>query len=204
MPEPFVPNQEDSFQDFLRFANVSSLEKARNLPTDQVMDANDRQISAAPYGSYGFGPSIDRVFVTQDPKLLLSQGHFDESVKVIVGHNSNEGLLFTAPVTDNTSYLDFIRSIFPSARDAVIQHIANKLYPPVFDGSMGYTNQVGRTALTVGEATFVYNAFAMDRAYANETFAYLFNIFPALHAQDVAYTFYNQDVTWQGLPVLTM
>lgn len=115
---------------------------------------------------------------------------------VMVRHNLNEGLLFTAPVTDDAGYLDFIRSTFPSARDSIVAHIANEMYPPVFNGSMGYTDQVGRAALTVGEATVVCNTFAMDLAYNNETFAYLFDVFPGLHAQDVEYTFYNPDTTW--------
>lgn len=72
VPVLSIYEQEQRFQNFLHFANVSSLEEARNLPTDKVMDANDRQISAAPYGSYGFGLSVDGIFVTQDPKLLLS------------------------------------------------------------------------------------------------------------------------------------
>ncbi|KAH7129028.1 acetylcholinesterase [Dactylonectria macrodidyma] len=202
-PSPSTYTQERRFQDFLRFANVSSIEEARNLPTDQLMDANDRQIFASPYGSYGFGPSVDGIFVTQDPKLALSQGKFDASVRVMVGQNSNEGLLFTAPVTNDEQYLDFVRSNFPTAREDTIHHIANVLYPPVFDGSMGYQDQVGRAALTMGEGTFVCNAFAINNAYGNHS-SYLFDVFPGLHAQDVEYTFYNPDVVYPGIPVLTM
>ncbi|KAL2686755.1 hypothetical protein Neosp_004297 [[Neocosmospora] mangrovei] len=195
--------QEQRFQDFLRFANVSSLAEARDLPTGQLMDANDRQIFASPYGSYGFGPSVDGVFVTQDPKAALAQGHFDASVRIMVGQNSNEGLLFTPPITDDAQYLDFVRSNFPTARDDAIDHITNALYPPIFDGSRGYRDQVGRAALTMGEGTFVCNAYALNRAYGNHS-SYLFDVFPGLHAQDVEYTFYNPDVIYQGLPVLTM
>ncbi|KAI8725713.1 Carboxylic ester hydrolase [Fusarium sp. LHS14.1] len=195
--------QEQRFQDFLRFANVSSLAEARGLPTDQLMDANDRQIFASPYGSYGFGPSVDGVFVTQDPKAALAQGHFDASVRIMVGQNSNEGLLFTPPITDDAQYLDFVRSNFPTARDDAIDHITNTLYPPIFDGSRGYRDQVGRAALTMGEGTFVCNAYALDRAYGNRS-SYLFDVFPGLHAQDVEHTFYKPDVVYQGLPVLTM
>lgn len=202
-PSPSTYTQERRFQDFLRFANVSCLEEARNLPTDQLMDANDRQIFASPYGSYGFGPSVDGIFITQDPKLALSQGQFDASVRVMVGQNSNEGLLFTAPVTNNAEYLDFVRSNFPTAREDTIDHIANVLYPPVFDGSMGYQDQVGRAALTMGEGTFVCNAFALNSAYGSHS-SYLFDVFPGLHAQDVEYTFYNPDVVYPGIPVLTM
>ncbi|KAM5353345.1 hypothetical protein ACJZ2D_016752 [Fusarium nematophilum] len=202
-PIPSTYTQEQRFQEFLRFANVSSLAEARNLPTGQLMDANDRQIFASPYGSYGFGPSVDGVFVTQDPKAALAQGHFDASVRIMVGQNSNEGLLFTAPVTDDAQYLDFVRSNFPAARDDAIDHITNVLYPPVFDGSMGYRDQVGRAALTMGEGTFVCNAHALNGAYGNHA-SYLFDVFPGLHAQDVEYTFYNPDVVYPGLPVLTM
>lgn len=202
-PIPSTYTQEQRFQDFLRFANVSSLAEARDLSTDKLMDANDRQIFASPYGSYGFGPSVDGVFVTQDPKAALAQGHFDASVRIMVGQNSNEGLLFTPPVTDDEQYLDFVRSNFPAARDDAIDHITNTLYPPVFDGSRGYRDQVGRAALTMGEGTFVCNAYALNRAYGNHS-SYLFDVFPGLHAQDVEYTFYNPDVVYQGLPVLTM
>ena len=84
-PSPSTHTQEQKFQEFLRSANVNSLEEARNLPTDQLMDANDRQIFASPYGSYGFGPSVDEDFVRQDPKLALSQSQFDPSVRVMIG-----------------------------------------------------------------------------------------------------------------------
>ncbi|GME61741.1 acetylcholinesterase [Neofusicoccum parvum] len=202
VPYPSPYDQEERFQEFLRFANVGSLAEARNLSTEQVMNANAFQISASPYGSYGWGPTVDGNFVTQDPKLLLNHGQFDSSVNVMVGHNSDEGLLFTPPVTNNSGYLDFVRGNFPSARSSVVDYIANTLYPPVFDGSMGYRDQVGRAALTIGEAGFACNAFAMNRAY-NETYSYLFDVFPGLHAQDVSYTFYNADTTWSGLSVLT-
>lgn len=195
--------QEERLQEFLRFANVSSIAEARDLSTNQLMDANDAQIFASPYGSYGFGPSVDGDYVMQDPKVALSQGHFDTSVKIMVGQNSNEGLLFTAPITNDAQYLDFIRNNFPTADEDVISHIANDLYPSVFDGSMGYEDHVGRAALTMGEGIFVCNAFALNNAYGSHP-SYLFNVFPGLHAQDVEHTFYNPGVAFPGLPLLTM
>lgn len=85
--------QEQRIQDLLRFENVSSLEEARDLRTDQLMDANDAQIFASPYGIYGFGPSVDRDCFTHDPKMALIQG-----------------LLFTAPTINYAQDLDFIRN----------------------------------------------------------------------------------------------
>lgn len=202
-PMQSMATQEQRVHDFLRFANVSSIAEARDLPPEQLMAANDAQIFASPYGSYGFGPSIDGDYVTQDPKVALSQGQFDTSVRIMVGQNSNEGLLFTAPVTSDAQYLDFIRASFPTAGEDAISHIANELYPSVFDGSMGYKDQVGRAALTAGEGTFVCNAFALNSAYGSHS-SYLFNVFPGLHAQDVEHTFYNPGVAYPGLPLLTM
>lgn len=196
-------SQEQRLHEFLQFANVSSLAEARDLPSEQLMDANDAQISSSPYGSYGFGPSVDGKYVTEDPKVALSQGRFDHSVKIMVGQNSNEGLLLTAPINNDAQYLDFIRANFPTARADAIDHIANELYPSVFDGSMGYEDQTGRAALTMGEGTFLCNAFALNSAYGSHS-SYLFNVFPGLHAQDNEYTFYNPCVAYPGLPVLTM
>ena len=118
----------------------------------------------------------------------------------MVGHNADEGLLVTPPLRENAEYVNFIRGYFPGIQDPVLDHIANVIYPPIFNGSMPYVDQTGRAALTVSEGTFVANTFAMNRAYGNKTFAYLFDIFPALHVQDVEYTFYNPDVSWQGFP----
>lgn len=194
---------EPRVHDFLRFANVSSIAEARDLPTDQLMDAHDAQIFASSHGSYGFGPSVDGEYVAQDPKVALSQGQFDTSVRIMVGQNSNEGLPFTAPITSDAQYLDFIRTNFPTASEDAISHIANDLYLPVFEGSMGYRDQLGRAALTMGEGTFVCSAFALNRAYGNHS-SYLFDVFPGLHAQDVEHTFYNPDVAYPGLALLTM
>ncbi|EQB56328.1 hypothetical protein CGLO_03680 [Colletotrichum gloeosporioides Cg-14] len=194
--------QEQRTLNFLRNANVSTFEELRQLPTDRLMDANDAQIFSSPYGSYGFGPSVDGDFVTQDPKAALSQGLFDTSVRVMIGQNSNEGLLFTAPIHTDAEYLGFVRNNFPTAREEAIDQIANELYPAIFDGSKGYTDQVGRAALTMGEGTFVCNAHALNQAYGNHS-SYLFDMFPGLHAQDVEYTFYNPGVPYPALPVLT-
>lgn len=144
---------EQSVQDFLRLANASSISEARDLPTEKLMAANDAVIFASPYGTNGFGVSVDGEYVTEDPKVALSQGRFDTSVKIMVGQNSNEGLVSTPPVTNDAQYLDFIRDIFPTAGEAAISHIANDIYPPVFDGSIGYKDQVGRAALAMGEGT---------------------------------------------------
>lgn len=67
------------------------------------------------------------------------------------------------------------------------------LYPPVFDGTQaqGYTNQIARSAALTSELVFTCNTFYLNDAYDNNTYAYYFTVPPALHGQDVAYTYYN-------------
>lgn len=72
-----------------------------------------------------------------------------------MGHNANEGLLFTNPAVTNNSALSADLSIgFPGINPAVKAYILNVLYPPVFDGSLGYRDTIGRTDLIISESTF--------------------------------------------------
>ncbi len=132
------------------------------------------------------------MFAPALPGELLAEGGFDKSVKVMVGHNAEEGLAFTAPyITNNTAYEDFVRGLLPSISPSVLSYISNVLYPPVFNGSLPYSNHFTRAAFTLSEGSFTCNTNFLNRAYGNNTFAYQFSVPPALHGQDVPYTFYN-------------
>lgn len=39
--------------------------------------------------------------------------------------------------------------------------------------------------------SFTCNTFYLDKAYFNQTYSYFFAVPPALHGQDIAYTYYN-------------
>lgn len=104
--------------------------------------------------------------------------------------------MFTSPfVQNNTAFRQFVLNALPTLRawPSVLSYVTNTLYPPVFDGSqaMNYTNQIGRAAALVSEAVFTCNTFYLNKAFKNETYAYYFSIPPALHGQDIAYTYYN-------------
>jgi carboxylesterase type B len=38
---------------------------------------------------------------------------------------------------------------------------------------------------------FTCNTFWLDKAFNNQTYSYLFSVYPGLHGQDVPYTYYN-------------
>jgi len=188
--------QETNFQTFLALANATSLEEARQLPSQALIIANIKQVGNSSYGGYTFGPVVDGSFAPALPGQLLARGQFDQNVKVMVGHNADEGLLFTSPfVTDQATYAAALQSTFPDASPSIINYIDSVLYPPDYSGAYGYTDIVQRTALTIAEYVFTCNTFYLDLALNNQTYAYQFSIPPALHGGDVPYTFYNDGGT---------
>lgn len=135
-----------------------------------------------------------------------------------------QGILFTSPFIQNNA--DFRQSILTdlptlSGLPRVLRYITNKLYPPIFDGSqaMGYTNQIARAAALTSELygilirplecfyanskrrVFTCNTFYLDKAYGNNTYAYLFSIPPAIHGEDVMYTYYNGPNSQVATPI---
>ena len=90
--QPIVSNQqqERQFATFLSLLNVTTLEEARQLPSSVLQQANAMQVGASTYGVFTYGPSVDGDFVPDLPGLLLLHGQFDKSLRVMVGHNSNE------------------------------------------------------------------------------------------------------------------
>ena len=110
----------------------------------------------------------------------------------MVGHNGDEGLDFENPAITSTAALEAELQVnFPDIAPATISYITNVLYPPVFDGTYPYTTQLGRATLVLSESTFSCNTFYLDRAFGNQTYAYQFSVPPALHGQDIPYTFFN-------------
>jgi cholinesterase len=202
--------QETTFDSVLSYASslsgttISSLDQLRQLPSSVLQTVNTIVVGLSSYGQFTFGPTVDGLIAPALPGVLLLHGQFDKDLKVMVGHNSNEGLFFTSPFIQNqTAYAAAIQQQFPDISAKTVDYIDTVLYPPVFDGTFGYTNQVLRTALTISESSFSCNTRFLDLAFANQTYAYLFSVPPGLHGDDVAYTYFNGDTSTSdaGSPV---
>ena len=185
--------QEKTFTAFLKLLNVTTLAEARSLPSEALITANAAQVGLqSSYGQFTYGPVVDGLFAPALPGQLLARGQYDKSVNLLIGHNSNEGLLFTDPrITNDTGFLQVLSTNFPDLPPSSETYITGTLYPPVFDGSHGYTDQVGRVSLAIAESSFACNTNYLARAYGNRTHNYLFSVPPGLHGQDVPYTFFN-------------
>jgi carboxylesterase type B len=185
---------EGQYDTFLALLNVSTLAEARKLPSSAIMAANAKQVASASYGTFVYGPSVDGDFVPALPGQLLARGQFDHNVSIMTGHNTMEGLLFSSPFVNNeTALLAYVTSSFPQATPKTLQYMTQTLYPPIFDGSQaqGYTDQISRASAILSEAVFTCNAVWLNKAYNNQSHAYLFAVPPSLHGQDIAYTYYN-------------
>ncbi|KAN0096299.1 alpha/beta-hydrolase [Hyaloscypha variabilis] len=185
---------EDIFQKFLNFSGVTTLQQARGLSTSTLQLVNYKLVGEAPYGDFTFNPWVDGSFAPALPGELLARGQFDKSLKLLIGHNVDEGLYFTSPFvfTEATFRQNIITVSFPDSEiDGRQDYIANTLYPPVYDGTYGYTDPVIRGDYIVSEALFQCNAEYLAQAFGSSAWAYLFSVPPALHGDDIPYTFYE-------------
>lgn len=191
------------FQQFVATSNLTSVTAAKALDTQALQALNRQIIGNAAFGAFTFGPSIDGDFLPANQFTMLTAGQFARNVDLIIAHNANEGLLFTDPrVQDNKALIAYLTAFMPSINPAVIQNIATNIYPEDFSGALGYTTQTQRLALLNSDAIVGCNANALERAFATTLRApnplnvgaangYLFSVNPAIHAQDVGYTFFT-------------
>ncbi|KAH6714768.1 carboxylesterase family protein-like protein, partial [Leptodontidium sp. MPI-SDFR-AT-0119] len=184
---------ENTYQTFLRLTNTSSLAELRALPSEALIRANAQQVVyESAWGQFTYGPVVDGNFVPLQPGQLLAQGNFGKDVRVMVGHNANEGALFTPPYIQSDETLQsHLRTVFPAITQQTIDYVTQTLYPPVFDGSHPYRDQYSRANLIISEGIFTCNTNYLSTAYGNKTYSYLFAVPPALHSQDVSYTYFT-------------
>ncbi|EAW20417.1 carboxylesterase family protein [Aspergillus fischeri NRRL 181] len=185
--------QNETANQLLRILNVSSIEEARQLPTESLIAANSYQITnLSTFGSFSYGPVTDGRFAPDIPARLLTDGRFNKNIRLIVGHNADEGLFITAPETSNSSVLTtLVGEAFPNFGSNLTNHITNNLYPPVYNGSYGYNSPLWRADLLFSEAYFTCSTNALSRALPNQTYPYIFSVYPALHSMDSSYVWYD-------------
>ena len=110
-----------------------------NMTTAQLQIANSLVVgNAAPYGTF---PQVK--YVT--------------SVRLMISHCSDEGLLFTTLyITDNSEYSTYLQQL---------SFISTVVYPADCSGYYGYTMQMGQINLTIGDVFIVCNDRNLDGAF---------------------------------------
>jgi carboxylesterase type B len=155
------------------------------------MAANAQQVYNAPYSQFVYGPTVDGGLVPGLPAELLANNRFNDEVRILMGHNSDEGLAFTNPNSvSNDTFTPNLASALPTLPKADLDFVASTLYPPIFNGSYGYKDGVMRQAIAAADFSFNCNIYAMGK-YTRDAYAYEFSVYPGLHGLDLAYTFYS-------------
>lgn len=154
-PTPSNFEQQETFDGYLSLLKVKSIAEARSLPSSDLIAANIKAVGGASYGVATFGPVVDGLITPGLPGKLLLQGSFDKDIKVMFGINADEGLSFTNPeLTNDAAFRSFVLATFPGISSSVVDYIEKVLYPAVFDGSLGYTDYIGRAVLITSELGF--------------------------------------------------
>jgi carboxylesterase type B len=193
-PYPGNWQQDQLLQKFLSNLGVSTINEARGLPYEVLQAANVNLTSISPYGSFTFAPTVDGSFVPALPGKLLLQGSFPNDLKLIVGHNANETAYFVDPsAVSQSDFVSGINAELPDAQPSIVDYITETLYPYTFNTSL-YPNPYERRVLASAEVSFTCNTHFLASAFSNRTWAYRFSIPPAVHGQDVPYTYYNSSI----------
>ncbi|KAK9326543.1 Alpha/Beta hydrolase protein [Lipomyces starkeyi] len=146
----------------------------------RVYATNCMIVGNSDYGSFTYNPGPDGFYVPDFPSRLLFEGRFDHSISIMVGHNINDGAIFSSPfITTQADYGTAVEQIIPSASQEVIAYITETLYPNVLNGSFSYTTQT----------------------FQGLAYSYLFSIPSGYNGVDVAYTFYDGPAKDEGYPV---
>ncbi|KAI1371187.1 alpha/beta-hydrolase [Hypoxylon crocopeplum] len=190
-PTDYIPTMSTS--DLMQMLDVSSLGEMRAVPSKTLIDANALQIySHAPYGSNMYGPSVDGSFSPALPGQLLASGSFHKNISVMVSHNTLEGLTFTKPtIKTEDDYRNMLRQAMPTISDEALSYISNNLYPPVFNGTYGYTDQFQRALVTVQDSTIICNTRYLASAMSDRAYGIRFAVPPGIHGEVTSYVFQN-------------
>ncbi|KNG52744.1 nonribosomal peptide synthase [Stemphylium lycopersici] len=184
----------DVYQQTLKRAKANGIGALKRMPSSDLQTANALVVgNALPYGTFTFGPVVDGSFVPSIATDLLAHGRFDRSIAVMTSHNSDEGRLFTEPsISDESDYRQWWTETMRGISNNIIDNIT-EIYPSNFQGSSGYTTQLGRAALTMGDYLINCNAYSLNSALGNSSYAYQFSVPDGLHGDDTASTFYEVD-----------
>jgi carboxylesterase type B len=193
MPITDQGRQEQTHKDFLKILSVDSLDQARALPSSVLLEANLRQVGAATYGTYVYGPAVDNDFVPDVASKLFIDGSFVKDVKILSAYNAHEGALFQDPsIVDETMVTELVRRVFPDMSADTLEYLLDVVYPAVYNGSYPYASLSERIELYLTEALFACNHNAMLRAVddPDSSYGYRFSVSRGWHGDDLAYTFH--------------
>jgi hypothetical protein len=136
---------------------------------------------------------IDGSYVPDLPGKRPLNGAFDQQPE-------RRGLLHQHLNPNDTAFTTLVQSLIPDASAETIAYVSTVLYPPIFNSSYPWTTQFERGAQITEEFTIICNSYFLANAFApDKAWKYLFAFPPALHGDDIRYTFFNGDTSTPNL-----
>ncbi|KAH6654298.1 Alpha/Beta hydrolase protein [Truncatella angustata] len=184
--------------------NIDTTDELRALSSAQLKYINQGVVYTALVGLFNYGPVVDGTYVPNHPQVLLLEGKFDHSVKLMISHTSNESVPFTSTnVTTSAQLREYVIGQFPGLDNETYNYMLDVVWPDVLDGTYPWTTEFARAVRIGTEIQFACSARYLSAAFKNATYDYIFAYPPGYHAQDVPFVFFNGDTTTlnNGLPV---
>ncbi|CAJ0554867.1 Ff.00g133800.m01.CDS01 [Fusarium sp. VM40] len=190
---PVATSDPDELYDgFLSILKADNLDDARSMSSATIIAANAAQIAAFPHTNYVHAPITDCDTSFGPVVKSLQEGKLDKSVKVMAAHNIFEGGFFFDPsVKTDGDFHEWLRRSLPGLDGEQRGELADKIYPPLYDGSLGYVDMDTRQMRVWGESTIDCPFNAISQATKDTSYAYEFGVSPGFHIQDLSYTFGN-------------
>ena len=126
-PQPNGTQDDEMYTKFLTLTEAKDLDALVTADTKVLQDANAKMVHESMYGYFNFGPTIDGDYVPDLPGKVLAQaqGNF-HAPAMMLGHMKMDGLLFTPPwIRTTPALLDYVRELFPSVPQSVLDMIAS-------------------------------------------------------------------------------
>ena len=188
---------------FLKDAGVTTIDAARKLSTKVLQQANINAQNATPINVVYFGPVVDHSFLLDIIPRSYNKGKFLKNITMVAANNQNEArFLGNQSIKSNADFNNWVYVNFPSASKSIQNQIINQLYPPDYSGKQPYKTPQQRSDLAVKEYLISCNTVSIANAYQNQSHNYIFGIPPAIHAQDLAYTYTPNAATPDFYPKL--
>lgn len=147
-------------------------------------------------GSFTYSPTVDGDYVPDFPENLLLQGRYRRDAELMIGHNKNEAGLFVSTNLDTEEeVISNLGNLFKYFPEESVEFILTELYPSPEKSDGLYSTEYERACLIVSEASFVCHTSALAVAFSGSTHNYRFEVPPAVHGQDVPWTFYHDNAT---------
>lgn len=177
---------DNTYNSILKAAGVANFTELQGLSTENLMYANAKTIYRSEYGQPVYGPVVDNTYVRDLPGRLLLKGEFHKDINAMIGHNRQEGTIFTPPwIRTRKEFKAHMLKLFPHFAVTKLNYLIEKLY--VIPNSPLQEHRIQQVANAIGDVAVDCNVYYLTKA-SNKTYNYKFNLYPGFHGQDVSYT----------------